>query len=427
MSGDVREYVETHPIFCNHNHHLDFASFDAARARFDHTSLLGYAEADVTSAAGTGSERLEQLWRFVRTTGYGRAVELTCRELFGMEYEPANFERITSALRAFLGERPAGEIYDELVRKRVNCLWVINDGIRLEGEWVSPGVTSFRADRYPAYYRFAFRPDRLFSIVDDSPIVALERASGVEVRSVGRLVEALNVLVDRLKASIPLASFKIGIAYDRDLGVGDPTSAQAERAFCRIRSRKIAWDGIQQNQGAVSAREGRALSDYILRRFLERASDEDIPVQVHTGYLAGNWGALAGSRALKLLPLFDSFRRVRFDVFHGSWPWTEELGAIAKAYPNVWIDMCWAWTMTPSGCERALYEWLDEVPFNKIFAFGADTTLPWCDVGYAKQARLGIAHVLERKVKSGELSETSAREVADAIMLENGLRFYRLS
>jgi len=433
VSSSIREYVAAHPLFCHHDHHLDFASFDAGRGGLDFRGLLGYAEGDLATAAGgrpdekePGRERIERLWRFVRTTGYGRAVELCCRELFGLEYGPANFDRITEALRALVGDRPAPEIYDELVKGRANCPWVIQDGIRLENDWISPGILSFRADRYPPYYRFAFRPDALFSIVDDAPIAALERASGLEARSLDGLARALDAVVDRLRSSVPLASFKIGIAYDRDLRVGAPTRHEAERAFDRIRNRKLAWGGVQQNRGAVNAREGRVLSDWLLRRFVERASDDDIPVQVHTGYLAGNWGALEGSRAIHLLPLFDTYRRVRFDIFHASWPWAEELGAIAKNYPNVHLDMCWAWTMSPASCERILYQWLDEVPFNKIFAFGADTIYPWCDVGYAAQARLGIGRVLERKVESGAFSEATAREVADAIMLGNGLEFYHL-
>jgi predicted TIM-barrel fold metal-dependent hydrolase len=124
------------------------------------------------------------------------------------------------------------------------------------------------------------------------------------------------------------------------------------------------------------------------------------------------------------LPVFEKYRRVRFDVFHASWPWTSELGAIAKNYPNVYPDMCWVWAMNPTESERTLDEWLDGVPFNKIFAFGADAGLPWCDVGYAIQARLGIAEVLERKVRKGFFSGATAKQVAAAIMLENGERFH---
>jgi len=149
-------------------------------------------------------------------------------------------------------------------------------------------------------------------------------------------------------------------------------------------------------------------------------------VQIHTGYLAGDWGPLDGTNASRLIPVFDKYRRVRFDVFHASWPWTSELGATEKNYPNVYPDLCWAWTMNPAQSERALSEWLDAVPFNKIFGYGADTLCPWCDVGYAKQARIGIARVLEQKIAAGYLSESTAEEVASAVMLRNGEEFLGL-
>jgi predicted TIM-barrel fold metal-dependent hydrolase len=211
------------------------------------------------------------------------------------------------------------------------------------------------------------------------------------------------------------------------LTVTDPTRHEAEQAFSRIRNRKAFYVGSQQNDAAVNQHEARALSDYMLHRLLERADDDNIPVQIHTGYLALNWGSLGGTKALLLIPLFEKYRRVRFDIFHGSWPWTSELGAIAKNYPNVYPDLCWAWAMNPAETERTLYEWLDGVPHNKIFAFGADTGLPWCNVGYSMQARGGIARVLEEKIRRGVFSESTAEEVASAIMLKNGEQFYGLN
>jgi predicted TIM-barrel fold metal-dependent hydrolase len=254
----------------------------------------------------------------------------------------------------------------------------------------------------------------------------LQKATGIEVLSLGRLVDAMNASIDAFMASGRLAAIKIGIAYRRDLSVTNPTTHEAELAFNRIRSRKSYHEGLQQNAAAVNAGEARPLADYLFHRLIERANDEDLPVQIHTGYLAGNWGSLAGTKALHLLSLFDTYRRVRFDVFHASWPWTSELGAIAKNYPNVYPDMCWAWTMNPAQSERALCEWLDAVPYTKIFAYGADTNYPWCNAGYAIQARKGIARVLEQKVADGHFSEATAREVAAAIMVGNGERFYRL-
>ena len=429
MSTGIIDFVMHHPLFSHHDHHCDFNSFAENRLQYDAASLLGYADADMVTAAGPragdlpdGEALIAAHWPSVRTTGYGQAVTLGCRALFDTEYSAGSFGEITEKLQAVLGDRSPSEVYDYFVSDRANTRWVVQDS------YFAPGnVATLQGDRYPDYYRFAWRLDDLFAITDSSPIELLEGVTGMTVHTPGQLVDAMNANIDAFAATGRLTAFKLGIAYQRDLVVGDPSTHDAELAFNRIRNRKTFYDGIQDNAGAVNAREARALADYMIHRLLQRAHDDDIAVQIHTGYLAGNWGALAGTKALHLLPIFDKYRQVRFDVFHASWPWTSELGAIAKNYPNVYPDMCWAWAMNPSESERTLAEWLDGVPFNKIFAFGADTGFPWNNVGYAIQARSGIGRVLERKVQDGSFSESTAREVATAIMLENGEQFHGVS
>ncbi len=429
MSSQIRNFIMEHALFSHHDHHCNFKDFEEGRSGYAAHSLLGYAVDDLTTAASTNSdtqqlkeeEKAVALWPKIRTTGYGRAVTLACKDIFDLDYSPQNFNTIKEKLQTALKGKSASDIYDYFVKERANNKWVLQDG------YFRPGKESLLKEKlYPDYYRFAWRMDELFAIIDDSPLEVLEKATGINIFSLQHLIKAMNADIDKFKATGKLAAFKIGIAYYRDLKISAPSSYAAEFAFNRIRNRKIFHDVMQQNEGAVNAKEARPLADYLIHCLLERAHDEDIPVQIHTGYLAGNWGSLEGTKALNLVPLFEKYKHVRFDIFHASWPWSSELGAIAKNYPNVYPDMCWAWTMNPTEAERALGEWLDGIPYNKIFAFGADTVFPWCNVGYSIQARLGIARVLEKKIKAGFFSQSTAEEVAAAIMLKNGENFHKL-
>ncbi len=423
MASSIRDFVMGHPLFCHHDHHFNLRQFDRERESYDYRSLLGgYAESDLVTAAGArprqeweGEGGVAALWPKIRTTGYGRAVTLGCRELFDLEYCPENFGEITEALRASIAGKSAAEAYDYFVKEKANTRWVLNDGHTYGNDPAEYGDGA-----YPDYYRFTWRMDSLWGVVDRGPIEELQRASNTSITSLDRFLAAMNESITRFQSKVGLATLKIAMAYFRDLAVADPTRHEAEAAFNEVVSRDSVREPIQQDGGAVSAREARPLSDYLFHRLLERADDEDIPVQIHTGYLAGNWGALNSTKASYLIPIFEKFRRVRFDIMHASWPWTSELGAIAKNYPNVYPDLCWAWTMNPAESERALSEWLDGVPFNKIFGYGADVGRPWCDVGYARQARIGIARVLEQKIEAGYFSPETAEEVAAAIMLHNG-------
>ncbi len=424
----IREYVLNHDLFCHHDHHRSYEEFDAEREQYDFRHVLGYAAADLVTAAGTHTtrgpvtrEEVERWWPKMRLTGYGRAVTLTARELFGLEYAAENFDAITERLQGSIQGKTAAEVYDYFVHDRAHNRWTIQDGkFRCSTKDALAPVT------HPDSYRYAFRFDDLTYLADGGPVNVLEAFLGHPIYTFDGLVAGINEAIDRFRDTGKLAAIKIGMAYNRDLTVLDPTRAEAEAAFNRIRSRKAFWDGVQQNSAAVNASEARPLGDYLFHVLMQRAADEDLPVQIHTGYLTGNWGSLAGTKALHLVPVLEKYRSVRFDLFHASWPWASELGAIAKNYPNVWIDLCWAWTMNPAESERALSEWLDAVPFNKIFGYGADTGLPWCNVGYSLQAKIGIARVLEQKIEAGHMDEATAREVASAIMLENGEEFYGL-
>lgn len=428
----IRDFVMEQPLLCHHDHHVSYHQFDAGRHTYDFSSLLSYATADLVTAEGTrpailpmGRERIERLWPKIRLTGYGRAVTLGCRALFGLEYGPATFDAVTEALQASIAGKSAAEVYHDYVHAAAQNVWTIHDYIDDEVGYL-PRAAALNPHLYPGSYRFTLRLDRLFYAVDQSAITMLEAFCRQPVYTLDQCVARMNDVVDRYRAGGRLAALKIAVSYLRDLSVSDPTHYEAELAFNRIRSRKVFWGGVQQPDGAVDAATARPLGDYLLHRLLQRASDDDLPVQVHTGYLEGNWRPLDGTQALHLLPLFDKYRSVRFDVFHASWPWSSEMGAIAKSYPNVWLNMCWAWAMNPGQAARALSEWLDCVPFNKIFAYGADTWLPWGNVGYSLQAKQGIATVLEGKIERGDIGEADAEEVATAIMLENGAAFYGL-
>ncbi len=426
--SDIREYVQSHDIFCHHDHHYCYRDFDAQRTKCDYRSLLGYADTDLLVAASLPAlqgpltdAQIAQWWRYARTTGYCQAVSLGCQALFGLAFAPENAEAISAALQASLAGKTAAEVYHYFVHERARNVWTICDSLQAMGLG-----QALEPEQYPGSYRFTFRLDELYSMVDDGPIATLERFTGRSIQTLEQLAAAVNAAIDLFAETGKLAAIKIGMAYQRDLRVGQPTRAEAERAFVRIRNRAVAWDGLQQHSGAADAATGRALGDYMFHCVLQRAADDDLPVQIHTGYLAGTWGALEGSKALHLIPILNRYRTVRFDLFHASWPWCSEFGAIGKNYPNVWLNMCWAWTMNPAASERALYEWLDAVPFIKIFAYGADTLLPWCNMGYTLQAKQGVTRVLERKVAEGVFSERTAQEVADCILLRNGLVLYGL-
>jgi len=103
-----------------------------------------------------------------------------------------------------------------------------------------------------------------------------------------------------------------------------------------------------------------------------------------------------------------------------------EAGILAKYFPNAYVDACWLAHISPTAYKRAISEWLEIVPANKIFAWGGDHGI--IDWSYASLllAKELVADVLAEKVASNYFGEQTAIDVAERIMGKNAMEVYSL-
>jgi predicted TIM-barrel fold metal-dependent hydrolase len=413
--SEIREFVMAEPLFDNHEHQAGFSDLEGRRDKLGYREFVGYAEADLATALGTGTaedrpdtstdEGFFQMWPFVRTTGYGQATELACEAVLGVAYTVENVGAIRDALREFVRDKDAPQVFGELYEK-ANVRWVLNDCC-----WDSPTrLDYFAGKEHPGFFGQALRYDDVLVLGSREQVEGWEKAMGRSIQRLADLDRALDDYTERAQEAGRLACMKSAMPYSRRLAFENSSHADAERAFERVMQGRPA--------------ELKPLHDYLFHRFVQRAREFDLPVQLHTGYLAGNWGDPTQGDPAPLVAVLQRYKGVRFDLFHAGWPYSELIGAIGKAFPNVWLDMCWAWTMNPAQMQRILVEWLAAVPHNKVFAFGGDTGSPFAMVGYALQARDGIAASLEAAVEGGLFDVGAARDVARRIMHENACRHY---
>ncbi len=411
--SDIRDFVMAEPLFDNHEHQHGFADVDGRKDNLTYREFQGYATADVATAmAGMDpkpdletDEGFFSVWSFVRTTGYGEGTELACKEVTGLDYTPANADAITAALREFAADKSGREVYEAMFAQ-ANVCGVANDCC-----WDSPTkLDVFDGHNHPDTFGQVLRYDAALTLGNRNQIEGFESAMDCTIQRLSDLDRALDEYTEKARQGGKLIGMKSAMPYSRRLDFENSSYAEAERAF----------EELMQGRGT----DLKPLHDYLFHRFVQRAREFDLPVQLHTGYLAGNWGDITQGDPAPLVPVLQRYMNVRFDLFHAAWPYSEVLGAIGKAMPNVWLDMCWAWAMNPGHMGSILEEWLAGVPHNKIFAFGGDTGSPFCTVGYAAQAREGIAAVLERKVEAGEWDESTAQQVARRIMHENATEFF---
>ncbi len=255
--------------------------------------------------------------------------------------------------------------------------------------------------------------DRSYSV----PIDTLEQETARSIHSLDHYVDALHQFAaDRKKEGA--VGYKVGAAYARRIDFPDVSKADAERVFVRLRA-KVA--------SGVNDTDRELLENFLMRRAVEACIEVDMPVVIHTGYQAGVHNDIRNARATHLWSLLKDYPKARFDLFHGSFPYVEDMTCLGKYFENVSLNMCWMHIMGPDISQRALSQWLDAVPVTKIFAFGGDYSVVEKIHGHLELARANIATVLAEKVQRGRFTEKEALHIARLLFNENPKRWYKLS
>ncbi|MBW7995730.1 MAG: amidohydrolase family protein [Candidatus Glassbacteria bacterium] len=205
---------------------------------------------------------------------------------------------------------------------------------------------------------------------------------------------------------------KTANAYHRSIDYRNVSKEEAYRLFARPPE-------------TLTPGQRKRLEDYMFFWCVGKCAEYDLPLQIHTGYLAGNSRSLENGRPMKLLDVFQAFPQVKFSLFHGGFPWYQEIGALAKSYPNVYVDLCWLPVISRETAVSALHQWLDCVPYTKFF-WGGDCYTVEDAVGSLEYGRDVVAQVLAERVSAGRMSMELAREVARGIFRNNAIRFFKL-
>jgi predicted TIM-barrel fold metal-dependent hydrolase len=171
--------------------------------------------------------------------------------------------------------------------------------------------------------------------------------------------------------------------------------------------------------------EAKKIEDFMFHWIIQKAIEYDLPIQIHTGYLAGNGNVLDNGQPIKLNNLFLKYPEAKFVLFHGGFPWTDEYAALGKMFPNVYLDMVWLPQISREKAVYALDVMFDCVPYNKFF-WGGDCGLIEESVGSLEFAKDVVSEVLANRIKKGLLKEDVAFEIVDRIFRENAIEVFKL-
>jgi predicted TIM-barrel fold metal-dependent hydrolase len=430
----IRKAVDEIVLIDTHEHLMSEQDRMAQDVNALTTLFRQYASSDLVSS-GMKPEELQTIvdpkkpleerwktfspfWENIRHTGYARALEIAARDLYGIDrIEEGTYQKLSRKMKEL--NRPG--LYK----------WVLKEKARIERCILDPLDVLGRAVRLDEVDRELFVPVMQFDdFVMVNNIFDLKKLStrlGVAIHSLPDLVKALDIQFE--KVANQMAGVKIALAYFRTIQFEKTGQAEAEKAFNMIfRSQPLDWrpDSIIGTTLAYgpSLDEAKPLQDFMLHRVIQLAAKHNLPVQIHTGLQEGFGNILSNANPMNLVNLFVEYTDVCFDLFHGAYPFTGELAALAKNFQNVYIDMCWLHIISPSRARAALSEWLDTVPVNKIMGFGGDYVFVEGVYGHSVIARENVARVLSEKVDDQSMTIDETKVVARKLLRENALRLF---
>ena len=242
-------------------------------------------------------------------------------------------------------------------------------------------------------------------------IYAMAEEEGVSINSLEDYLEFCDLLFRR-NVEHRAVCIKNSMAYSRSLDFEDVPFEEASELFRR-------------QPGTLKKEEQKKIQDFMFHWIIQKSIYYDLPVQIHTGYLAGNGNVLDNGRPLKLNNLFLQYPEAKFVLFHGGYPWTGEYAAFGKMFPNVYLDLVWLPQISREEAIHALEEILDGVPYNKLF-WGGDCAFIEESTGSLGFGKDVVATVLANRIDRGLLTEEVAIEIIDRIFRGNAIDVFKL-
>lgn len=343
---------------------------------------------------------VEPSWEAARTTGYGRALDIAARGLYDVDgVRGSTLEELN---RKFVATLTGGQ-YERVLKQKSRIRVSILDA-------------NLDCDR--RYFRSVYNVDRWVYPRTSADVREAGLEAGLTITCFDDWLEACLVALRRAfeRGAVGLKS---ALAYVRSLSYERTSRGAAEEAFNAVFSvvHYPDWEG-QAFQVATP------FQDYLMHWILREANRRGWTFEIHTGLQEGNGNLVANSDPVRLANLFLEYPEVKFDLFHIGYPWQQQLSALAKTFPNVFIDMCWAHIISPAACVAALVEWLDAVPANKISAFGGDYCFVDGVYGHQHLARRNVAAALARKVEDGAFDVGTAQAIAARLFVETPARLF---
>lgn len=394
--NELISYMESSPIINTHSHHREDAFFPNLNLdMLLKTSYIEWCGETFGDKPETRSRYLEK----VRYNSYFIWLEKALQQLyhFNDPITAENWDKISGMISE--SNKQAGNHLDVL---KCKCRY---EKIILDAYW-DPGSTNDHPELFAPTFRtnmFHFGySSNAYDFNGTNPIETYK----MNTKDIDEYVFLMrNIIIEKKNAGC--VALKSAIAYDRSLDFSETSKDRAQKA-------------LSSTDDTITAEDIKAFGDFIFFEICRIAAELDMPFQCHTGL-----GLLKRTNALQMQEVIQKNPETKFVLFHGGYPWLEDIYALAHFYKNIYPDICWLPIISTSAAERMVEE-LIEISMVDRICWGCDTWTSEESLGALLAAKHAIAQALAKKVQAGYFSMNDAEKIIDNILYNNAKSIYRL-
>ncbi len=405
---DTHEHLETEAVYLAHRP-------DSINALFGHNAYIahdlisaGLSYADLEAALDGNNPDIGQRWQLLASawqasyhTGYAEAVRLSAQALYGIESLTADTLLHANAIQQhYLVPGQHAHILTQLAQ----IAHVQVDAFT----WGKPPA----ADPAPLY---GYDLNVCTLVNGQVDLDELGTHTGMVINTIHDYRDAILTLF-RMHATHSVA-VKTQHAYDRTLA-WQPVSDDDAHPLLQKKLWGTALTPLEQIQ----------LGNWALAEIATHCAHYHLPCKIHTGHYAGNGNMpIERIRPGHLSQLIKTYRDTTFILMHIGYPYQHELLSMAKHYTNIYVDLCWAWSINPLASSDFVRHWIHSVPINKLLGFGGDAFYPTQSLGFALQTRKWLTYTLQKEIDDELLTTAQACQIATQLLHDNAQTLFDIT
>jgi uncharacterized protein len=419
----IRDHADQVKVINTHEHQHWPEEYGNYHFRFYHLIAASYLAADVSSAGANGydwklmdSLSLDELWDV-----YGKALDYTRGTSYYSQF-----------VRGFQKQYGFSDLYftkDNIAELSIR----IEDNYKNYKTWFNEafhkaGFEIMFLDQYWKSYNTQI-DEKYFALVFNINYLVSESShkpeKGAELKSIYKEADSEGYKMSNLDDYLAFCDHKFKMNIEKKVVCLKNSQAYSRTLFYEDVPYEEARALFDKPSSKLTVEEKKKIEDFMFHWIIQKSIEYDQPVQIHTGYLAGNGNVLDNGQPIKLNNLFLKYPEAKFVMFHGGFPWTGEYAALGKMFKNVYLDLVWLPQISREEAVSSLEVMFDCVPYNKFF-WGGDCSFIEESTGSLEFAKDVVSEVLANRIERGLLTEDVALDIIDRIFRENAIEVFQL-